>query len=84
MKTPTKTGAPSKPVPTGRELDGMRVADASTILTKSLGPFGGSVALICITSFLSVEFSRSDIAAVVIGAIAVTAIAALSLRSLSH
>ena len=80
MTSPTtnKPRTPTKPRPTGRELDGMRVvSDASTVLTKSLGPFGASIALICTSSFICVEFARSDIAAVVIGAIAVAAIAAL-------
>jgi hypothetical protein len=82
MKSPKtiKTDTPLQPVQTGHELDGIRVvSDASTVMTRSLGPFGASVSLICITAFLSIEFARSDTSAVVIGAIAVAAIAALSL-----
>jgi hypothetical protein len=80
MTSPTtrkKPPTPAKPRPRGHEPDGFRVlADASALLAKSLGSFRASVALICASSFTYVEFSRSDTVAVVIGAIAIAAIAA--------
>ncbi len=51
-------------------------------LSRALGPFGASVSLICVNSFLSLEFARSDIAAKVIGAIAGVAISALCFHAI--
>jgi hypothetical protein len=77
-----KTDAPLQLVQTGHELERLRtVSDVGSVLTKSLGPFGSLIALICTTSFISIELVRSDIQAVVIGAIAMTAIAALCFYS---
>lgn len=84
MKPPIhqETGTPT-PVNTGQEQDRLRSSsDASSVLTRNLGPFGGAVAVITLASFLSVELARTDTAAVVIGTIAVAAILAISLRPL--
>jgi hypothetical protein len=78
---PHEPGVP-KPVNPGQENDRLGpYAQASWVLTRNLGPFGASVALITLASFFSIELARTDTATIVIGAVALTAIIAVSIRS---
>jgi hypothetical protein len=80
---PHEAGVP-KPVDAGQEHDRLSLsAHASSVLTKNLGPFGASVALITLTAFASIELAKTDTAAIVIGGVALAAIVAVSIRSLS-
>jgi hypothetical protein len=81
MKPPTKVRR-TQPVPPEDPEHGVarlrHVSEIASKLSSAVGPFGASVLTICATAFLSIEFARTDTQAAVIGAVAVTAIIALS------
>lgn len=85
MKSPTKVRRTQPPEDPERGVARLRhVSEIASKLSSAVGPFGATVLAICVMAFLSVEFSRSDTAAIVIGAIAGAALLALGFERLEE